>query len=138
MATKKTTSETADLVARSLEAEQAKADTVPSIHGESNLDKVMEHELVPHVVCAPTDLSPSDLMRLMATMTQLDPGDGEAADLAPAEMLELSADVYDAVRKYAAVSRNEFDAAFKKDVQAGLEFVMLYAAAAGELFSSGN
>lgn len=138
MATKKTTSETADLVARSLEAEKAKDETVPSIHGESNLDKIAEHPLVPDVVLPPTDLSPSDLMRLMATMTQLDPGEDADTDLGAGDMLELSADVYDAVRKYAAVSRNEFDAAFKKDMQGGLEFVMTYAAAAGELFSSGN
>lgn len=133
----KVTNDTAALVAKSLEEEQ-KAEKV-SIVEQSALDQVMESPLIPGIVKPPTDLSPSDLMRLMAKMAALEPDGSEGApDLPPEAMLELSADIYDVVRKLAAVSRDEFDAAFALNATGALEFVMLYAGAAGELFSSGN
>ena len=92
-------------------------------------------------VIPPASLSPSNGLRIMATLGTVMDDDGEASPQDSSEMLIVAADLYDVIVERCTKSKKSADALeahFTGKMSDAMEFALTYAGAVGELFGSDN
>ena len=108
--------------------------------GENPIEVLAGMEAFQYVV-PPASLSPSNGLRIMATLAKIMGDDGETDTQNFDAMLIVAADLFDVIVERCTKSKKSADALeahFTGKMSDAMEFALAYAGAVGELFGSDN